>query len=376
MSQIKETKISMKKWKDLRETVCPGHEFMAHQWFNAWEKSFLPSDGWRAPLYNLKAFDRYGKLSGVLPLAVQVKFGFKLLALGGYYFPFRSIPIAEDEYESACLMFADMLDRFPKSSGLRLGPVQANDKGVLCLVRMLAEKGWHLFPIKIPYMEFILHLPDSYDTYKKEILGKKYLKRLRYYTNKMKKHGTFAIKAFTSRDSENFDEILAILQKIESESWLAAQGGVMKFMGRRNFDFWHRVFNDKNAPQSAKVWILYFNQQPVSFLFTIDSGACRYALAQSYSLSVSAFSTGPILYSQAMEDSIADKISIINLGIGDEHFKRQWGGIPESSQVDWLAFRPDFGGRLLYSLILAKTKIDKFRQYIKKIKAAKKGGRK
>ena len=102
--------------------------------------------------------------------------------------------------------------------------------------------------------------------------------------------------------------------------------------------------------------MLYFDDQPVSYCFTIDSPPCRYIIANNYDESVSRYSTGTILYSYVFEDSISQKLTTVNRGLGDSGYKSRWGANTELKLVEWLVLRPNIRGALLHHLLSLKLK--------------------
>src|ERR1700687_4563454 len=84
-------------WFTLRDHVRSEQRFMTRSWFTAWASAYLPIDRWIGPMQWLVARDRAGNILAIIPLARQRWPGFTVTSLGGYYWPFRAIPIVSDE---------------------------------------------------------------------------------------------------------------------------------------------------------------------------------------------------------------------------------------------------------------------------------------
>ena len=81
-----EDSVDIVDWKRLMPTIRPGSRFLSPIWFQSWESAFLNTGNWQGPVrYMTVRLD--GRLSGVLPLAVQRLSIVRFLSLPGYYFP-------------------------------------------------------------------------------------------------------------------------------------------------------------------------------------------------------------------------------------------------------------------------------------------------
>jgi CelD/BcsL family acetyltransferase involved in cellulose biosynthesis len=98
----------------------------------------------------------------------------------------------------------------------------------------------------------------------------------------------------------------------------------------------------------ACAWLMYFDRVPVSFCFCLDCGDTRHIIANHYAEHVQRYSTGSVLYLHVFRDAVeSPAIRSVNIGAGDSGYKTRWGARPSFQLIDWIAFRPGAGGRLL-----------------------------
>jgi CelD/BcsL family acetyltransferase involved in cellulose biosynthesis len=96
----------------------------------------------------------------------------------------------------------------------------------------------------------------------------------------------------------------------------------------------------------VKVWILYLDDEPVSFCLVLDTGPIRYQLINGYSKSVRKHSTGYILFKEMIFDAIETGVERICFGQGDPGHKGEWGAKPSVELIDLVAIKPGLFGKL------------------------------
>lgn len=136
------------------------------------------------------------------------------------------------------------------------------------------------------------------------------------------------------------------LQRIESESWVAASGEP-RFMGEKNFRFWMNLLQDYGLSRSIKIWMMYLDNAPVSFCLVLDAGPIRYQLVNGYSKSVKQYRTGHILFKEMAFDAIETGMERIGLGQGDSGHKGGWGARPSAKLIDLIAIKPGLFGKMV-----------------------------
>src|SRR5262245_55098889 len=86
-------------WDDLRARTRPEQQlFASPRWWDAWATAYLGEAGpWRGPLRFVVARDDAGAAMGALPLATLRVARQSLAAVGGFYQPYRTLPLARAE---------------------------------------------------------------------------------------------------------------------------------------------------------------------------------------------------------------------------------------------------------------------------------------
>ena len=329
------------EWQRLMPAVIPGSRFLSPIWFQSWESSFLDSGNWKGPVrYIIVRLD--GRLSGVLPFAIQKFSIFRFLSLSGYYIPFRDLPVEADK---VCQVIDTMVCRMASVNGIigaRIGPTENGSPTLLALKSSFRQYGWTIiekYRGKLLYLE----LPKTIVDYVPIINGR--AKKANYYLRRLKRIGDVSIIVKGGLSSDEWQETFRELQKIESESWVAFSGEP-RFIGEKNFQFWESLMQDHELKKAVKVWILYLDDKPVSFCLVLDAGPIRYQLINGYSKSVKQHSTGHILFKEMIFDAIEAGVERICFGQGDPGHKREWGAKPSVELIDLIAIKPGLFSRL------------------------------
>jgi hypothetical protein len=326
---------------------------MSGVWYEAWASHHLPSGSWRGPMVRAVVRDEKQDVVAVFPYAIQTAGPLKFISLGGPYGPLRSVPLARERREEACASLVRFLTVQRDGVALRLGPVENTDPAVHALLAEFRSQGWHLCQTR-DSLEFTLDLPETLAEYQ-ALVGPGLTKKSAYYERRMGRQGQVQVRLHTELSSDEWERVMGDVEAIELASWVAQNGGLLRFSGKQNRVFWSSFLSDTTASSDAKVWLLYFNGKAVSHCFAIDSGQHRYIIANAYMQSVMSFSTGVILLRHVFEDALERRIRVVNYGEGDSGYKTRWGFVPERRIQEWFAFRPGLTGvALLAGLKLAR----------------------
>jgi len=325
---------------------------MSGVWYEAWSSHHLPSGSWHGPMVRAVVRDEKQDVVGVFPYAIQTAGPLKFMSLGGPYGPLRSVPLARERREEACAALVRFLTVQRDGLALRLGPVENTDPAVHALLAELRSQGWHLCQTR-DSLEFTLDLPETLAEYE-ALVGPELAKKSAYKERRMGRQGQVQVRLHTELSSDEWERVMGDVEAIELASWVAQNGGLLRFSGKQNRVFWNSFLSDTTASSDTKVWLLYFNGQAVSHCFAIDSGQHRYIITNAYMQSVTSFSTGVILLRHVFEDALERRIRVVNYGEGDSGYKTRWGFVPERRIQEWFAFRPGLTGvTLLVGLKLA-----------------------
>ena len=330
-----------KDWQQLMSTVSPGSRFLSPIWFQSWESTLLDSGNWQGPVnYIMVRLD--GRLSGVLPLAIQRFSIFRFLSLPGYYIPFRDLPVEADKVYQVVDTMVCRMARVKGIIGARIGPTENGSPTLLALKGSFRHHGWTIIE-KFRGKIFYLELPKNIVDYVPIISGR--AKKANYYLRRLKKIGDVSMKVKRDLSSNEWQETFRELQKIESESWVA-ESGEPRFLGENNFRFWKSLLQGHELRKVVKVWMLYLDGEPVSFCLVLDTGPIRYQLINGYSKSVKQHSTGHILFKEMIFDAIETGVERICFGQGDPGHKGEWGAKPSVELIDLVAIKPGLFSKL------------------------------
>ena len=347
--RISNQKPSSKEWGAVQSCLPSSHQFLGLSWFESWSKNFLPFESWSGPMQYLTISDEQDQTIGIFPLAFQSKKYLRFASLGGYYQPFRGIPIKSNSTRDVFLALVQYFAKQKDFFALRMGPVCQNDCVMAELIDVLQQERWALRKLAVGE-NYVIHLPDNWEEFLLQ-RGKSLRFNMNYYERKMKKDGNFDICHSTSVSRHDWGSILADLESIEQQSWLKVEGGDFRFSGRKNKEFWFDVLSSHDTSYVVNVWILYFNGEPGSFCFTLDSGHIRYILANNYDEHLKKYSTGTILYKYVFMDAINKSMRTVNIGLGNSGYKSRWGASQGETLVDWFASPPGMVGKLVDGLL-------------------------
>jgi CelD/BcsL family acetyltransferase involved in cellulose biosynthesis len=168
------------------------------------------------------------------------------------------------------------------------------------------------------------------------------MKRIRSYERKMQREGDSVIRHFRAPEGEELRSMLEDCAAIEIRSWLVkTEEGRPRFAAENSLRFWEYVCANQLVPNGQlDVWVAYFNQQPVAFRFSIETGSISYMIANQYDEQVAPFRIGWILYLRDLEECARRGVRSIDMGDGDLHYKSRWGGREEAMRQDVLVFPP------------------------------------
>lgn len=330
---------SGRPWHGPLERRRQSHAFLSASWFDVWEDVFLGTGSWHAPASRLVVM-RNGERVGVMPLAWQRVRGVWLLAVTGFYMPFRDVIVAELVADAAIKAMVSALSCQSTGIGVRIGPMDSSSGNLARFREQFRQQAWSLLEFERGQL-FYLELPETKGELERKVSGR--AKKADYFLRRMSRRGRVELRMHTDLDQEGWGIVLQELQEIEKSSWVAT-GGEPRFIGDRNLEFWSRLLGRQPYASAVRVWLLHFEGQPSSFCLTLDSGKVRYQLVNGYSDAVRSFSTGHIIFQKMLLDAIDCGIKSVNFGQGDPGHKSEWGARPTARLVDLVALKPGLVG--------------------------------
>jgi CelD/BcsL family acetyltransferase involved in cellulose biosynthesis len=338
-------------WGSLRQQLPPEWRFLASGWAAAWAESYLPYDRWRLPLRYLTVRAEDGTLTGVLPLVV-LQFGpLKFDAAAGYFWPYRSLPLAgrKEVMEATCASMVDALANQPQSRlGLRIGPTSTEDPMCDALVAALRVRGWNV-GTRVFANVFVVELPETTSEFDKMCANT--VRRVNDYERHLRKLGNLKIIHYSGSDHCDWEKIVGEVAAIERNSWVAREGGTMAFSTTAARDFWIRVLADKFLSSCVTVWLMYIDEHPAAFSCGLDVGNTKYTLANLYDESFKTFRCGNILTRHVLAGAIQRGQKFFDWGWGDSGYKQRWHARPAHALRDILALPPRTVSRIITTVL-------------------------
>lgn len=319
--------------------------FYDDRWLRAWAQAFLPAHGWARPLTVYSARTSDASL-GFIAFAQQTIVRLPTRSLAGYYWPFRTVSVRDDDdsRRAFAASIADDFSRHPPATALRFGPVSSSDAGLGELLRALAKHGWTGLrrdggPV------FTLDLPDDAGVLEARV-SKALLKNARYCQRRMERE--FGGVSFQRHKLDaHADEVLDIVERIERASWVAREGGDLKFSGVANRKFWSALGSSPTPSADAIIWVLRCGEMPVAFSAHVETPETAYIIANGYDERWASHSPGSVLSLELLRDACQRGKKKIDWGQGDSGYKSRWGAVVSASLFDVVMFRPGVRGRIL-----------------------------
>jgi len=184
-----EDSVDFADWQQLIPTIRPGSRFLSSVWFQSWESAFLNTGNWQGPVrYMTVRLD--GRLSGVLPLAVQRLSIVRFLSLMGYYMPFRDLPVKADMADQVINAMVCRMAHVKGVVGARIGPMENCSPTLLALKDSFRQHGWTIIELSRGALHY-LELPKNVADYFPMISGR--AKKADYYLRRVKRRGDVSI---------------------------------------------------------------------------------------------------------------------------------------------------------------------------------------
>lgn len=313
----------------LAEAGDPSHSFLRRAWYLA---------GARSGLCTLLARRRDGTPVLAIPTHPLGPVVINARSISSSYWPFRSFPIAADatEAEVAAMMGCPIVQR-AIGAALRIGPVYADDRGVMMLASVAQTMGWSVLTRHLG-TSFFQNIAEQ--SAAGSWPGKSRVRKLKGYERKLRQaHGDLSVRVVTGSgwDDAAWDELAAI----ESASWVGTKTdhSGAKFINPANLKHWRTACTDPVIASQVRATILSVGGRPIAFSFDLEAGRMLYGIASSYTEDMARFSPGQIVTGHLIEAAIARGIERIDWGSGDNGYKRALGAVPGAAIVDIMLVR-------------------------------------
>lgn len=309
------------------DTVAAGaaetHRFLRYAWYAA----ALAAYGGRARTI---VVEQDGSPVAALPIVAVGPPVARMATVPGCYWPFRSFPLhraAGVEALDGLLAQAALTVR-----ALRIGPVYDDDPALAALLERARANGWAtLDRFVATSWRFALDDPDW--------PRGSTLRKNRFHEKHLAAHGALDWCFLRGRDwPRGFD----VLAAVEEKSWIAAltDGRDAKFTDDGHGPFWRAAAADPVLAGMMSAALLTIDGVPAAFSFDLDTGAMRYAIANSYDPAFAKHSPGKLLHYRNLVHARERGIATVDWGAGDSGYKQTIGAAEGPAIRDWLLVRP------------------------------------
>ena len=318
-------------------------------WFQAWAAAFTGEGRWvgRTTVHTARSAD--GQLRALLGLGRQKVGPLEVPSLGGYYWPQRGVGfVGHGDVRAAVCQLAQMMDAGRRPALIRMGPVAADDAGSQALLSALASRGWRRLQRTLGTV-MRLELPKQLAGLN-EVASTSMLKNLAYLRRRLGKQVGEVRSSRHSLCDPGADALIERLAAIEQRSWVSEDGGIPKFAGARNRQFWSAFVGRHELPWQPTVWILQVGDTDVAFSAHIEAGGTIWILANSYDAAWKPHSPGSLLTLDVLTHGIEHGVTLVDWGQGDSGYKSRWGATEDTTLHEHLLFPPHALGVALHGL--------------------------
>lgn len=313
-------------WKDLLTRVRPELRLFGPEWYSAWNETIGSQEPWTGAFDVVAVYQEdSGQLLGVMPVGHPKVGLLRVNALGGYYQPWRLIladQTCEHEVGRALGWFMIELGW----SVIQLGPWPMSHAAHRGVLSALSELDMPMQKQKSCELA-VADMPATWEAYQRDVLGAKFLRRLRNYESKLQRNHRIQIQHIQHPDELEASKLLAALGHIERRSWLAkARNGRLRFASDIDQQFWRKLTQQSLVPNGQlDCWLMSADEIPISFVFSLTAVSTRYVIANQYDEDFAEYRTGSLLYLRMFEDGFARGVTRYDFGTNELHYKQQWG---------------------------------------------------
>lgn len=315
----------------------------------AWAQSYLPGNGWHAPLTVVRAPG--AEVAFARKRAGKLNFW----ALGGYYWPWRGVAVEPGAGEQALTALAAELTKRPCGAVLRMGPLIDGDTDTQRFVSLLRSNGWRGLKQESGQV-FEMTLPASMEMLQAQISGSLW-KNIAYLRRRLDKQAPVT----TERHQLSAERAAPLLRRaalVEQSSWVARQGEEVKLVGEQNQTYWSRLAQHGDGPKVV-LWLLSSGEHDIAFSLHLEYGQTMCIVANGYDEDWKSSSPGSLLSLDIFRDAIGRGLRLVDWGQGDSGYKQRWGAQPGARIMDLILFRPGLVGTIGYKML--KTALSDWR---------------
>lgn len=328
---------------------CPEEQHLfSYEWFNSWISAYGADAPWSDRTCVVAVYDAQDKLRAAIPLIERKSFGLTFLSMPGFYQPFRGFPcVPEVADEATRIMVLAMLQDVGDWDVIRLGPWNVDSPERVAMMHAVQTESAN--SLILNRGRTIVH---DLEGYRKLATPPKSIKRISTYRRKFLKLPGARIERYCSPDANTARELFKDLGTIERRSWLAREGGDLRFESEVDQEFWCALTEHCLTPGGhLDTWVAYLDDDPVGFRFVLSAGDTSFMIANQFAESAGKYRIGWVLYLENLDAVLDSKMKYIDLAPGNIEYKSRLGGEERGERADIIIFRDGLPGRILRSIL-------------------------
>lgn len=164
-----------------------------------------------------------------------------------------------------------------------------------------------------------VHLEPSFEMVLRKNRNREQRKKMLYHERRVFKSGVKMVRYIGKQITP---EILARIADIQENSWVKAQGAAV--LGQV---FYQRLLVEMGKAGFGCIWLMTKGSDDIAFLYAFRVKKSLYPKWMAYRLehgSSSTLSFGKVLVMQVIRDACNEGICLLDLGFGEESWKRLW----------------------------------------------------
>ncbi len=347
-----------REWKECLAGVPEELRFLTYEWYGAWTAVYTaPRQGadrrWTGRCRVLVATDAGGRTVGILPLALRLEKGVRWWSLAGCQSPLRGFLCHAGHVDVVCGAFAEALvHMLGWREILRLGPYGANTPERAALLRELERRSGTVLKFDLYRRIVVRNIPRTPEDLRGHIRAHSSFQRVAGYERRMNREGDARLVHYRNPAGPRLQKILEECRAVEEASWLMRSSWPnFTFARGPEAQFWPLVSAGSLIPNGQfDCWIAYFDGQPIALRFAVTCGSTRYAIANQYDERYARYGLGWVLYLKDLEDCVARGVHRIDMAMGNDDYKRRWGGEDDVTEMEVLMLPPRWHGRIAAGL--------------------------
>ena len=334
-------------WDELRLSLPSTQALYSFEWTQNWFHHYANSAPWTGASRTL-VVRRGTQPVAIIPFAIRQQSRLTILSLAGFYQPLRTWLCTENDAHAAGSAMIQHLSQSASDWDLcRMTPVDCATPARDAFVSGLraATNGIQDSPLGRTIVHAVKPDLEAYRS-------SKTFKRVQSYERKFLKQADARVEHFTNPTGDDAKRMLHDLGEIEARSWLARDGGDLRFATPTDHAFW--TAHTESAERETtpfNAWIAYLGETAVGFRVVLSSGDIDYMIANQYDDAQRELRLGWVLYLFHLRHAIAEKVRLIDLAPGDLHYKGRLGAEEAEMRKNLLIFPTTLKGRVLYNAI-------------------------